>query len=64
MAAGPPATRWAAAVAAAAEAAAADIEIAVQKALADGYRTSDIYSPEFKKADTLQMTQAVIENIG
>lgn len=47
-----------------AEAAAADIEIAVQKALADGYRTADIYSPEFKKADTLQMTQAVIDNIG
>ncbi len=46
-----------------AEAAAVDIENAVKKALADGYRTADLFSDGFKKANTADMTQAVLANI-
>lgn len=46
-----------------AEAAAVDIENAVKKALADGYRTVDLFSDGFKKANTADMTQAVLANI-
>lgn len=45
------------------EAAAINIENAVQKALADGWRTADIYSGGFKKADTNAMNKAVLANI-
>lgn len=43
--------------------AASDIEQAVEKALAQGYRTPDLYKESFKKADTQTMTQAVLDNI-
>ena len=43
--------------------AADDIEQAVEKALAQGYRTPDLYKEGFKKADTQTMTQAVLDNI-
>lgn len=43
--------------------AASDIEQAVEKALAQGYRTPDLYKKGFKKADTQTMTQAVLDNI-
>ena len=43
--------------------AASDIEQAVEKALAQGYRTPDLYKEGFKKADTQTMTQAVLDNI-
>ncbi|WP_455631071.1 3-isopropylmalate dehydrogenase [Megamonas sp.] len=43
--------------------AAGDIEQAVEKALAQGYRTPDLYKEGFKKADTQTMTQAVLDNI-
>ena len=43
--------------------AAGDIEQAVEKALAQGYRTLDLYKEGFKKADTQTMTQAVLDNI-
>ena len=43
--------------------AADDIEQAVDKALAQGYRTLDLYKEGFKKADTKTMTEAVLNNI-
>lgn len=43
--------------------AASDIEQAVEKALAQGYRTPDLYKEGFKKADTQTMTQVVLDNI-
>ncbi|MCH4167571.1 MAG: 3-isopropylmalate dehydrogenase [Megasphaera sp.] len=43
--------------------AAAMIEEAVNKALADGWRTPDLYKDGFKKADTRTMTQVVLRNI-
>lgn len=43
--------------------AADDIEQAVEKALAQGYRTPDLYKEGFKKADTKTMTQTVLANI-
>lgn len=43
--------------------AADDIEQAVDKALAQGYRTADLYKEGFKKADTKMMTKAVLDNI-
>ena len=43
--------------------AASDIEQAVEKALAQGYRTPDLYKEGFKKADTQTMKQAVLDNI-
>ena len=43
--------------------AASDIEQAVEKALAQGYRTPDLYKEGFKKADTETMTTAVLNNI-
>lgn len=43
--------------------AASDIEQAVEKALAQGYRTPDLYKEGFKKADTKTMTQTVLANI-
>ncbi len=45
------------------DAAATDIENAVEKALAAGYRTPDLYKEGFKKADTQTMTKAVLDNI-
>lgn len=39
------------------------IEQAVDKALAQGYRTSDLYKDGFIKADTQAMTEAVLNNI-
>lgn len=45
------------------DAAASDIEQAVEKALAQGYRTPDLYKEGFKKADTETMTTAVLNNI-
>ena len=43
--------------------AADDIEQAVDKALAQGYRTLDLYKEGFKKADTKTMTEAILNNI-
>lgn len=43
--------------------AADDIEQAVEKALAQGYRTPDLYKEGFKKADTKTMTEAILNNI-
>lgn len=43
--------------------AASDIEQAVEKTLAQGYRTPDLYKEGFIKADTSSMTQAVLANI-
>ena len=45
------------------DAAASDFEQAVEKALAQGYRTPDLYKEGFKKADTETMTTAVLNNI-
>lgn len=45
------------------DAAASDIEQAVEKALAQGYRTPDLYKEGFKKADTETITTAVLNNI-
>lgn len=45
------------------DAAASDIEQAVEKALAQGYRTPDLYKEGFKKANTETMTTAVLNNI-
>ncbi|HIX83692.1 MAG TPA: 3-isopropylmalate dehydrogenase [Candidatus Megamonas gallistercoris] len=45
------------------DAAASDIEQAVEKVLAQGYRTPDLYKEGFKKADTETMTTAVLNNI-
>ena len=39
------------------------IEQAVDKALAKGYRTPDLYKEGFIKADTKTMTEAVLNNI-
>ena len=43
--------------------AADDIETAVEKTLAQGYRTPDLYKEGFLKADTAKMTEAVLSNI-
>lgn len=43
--------------------AAQTIEDAVEKTLAQGWRTPDLYKEGFKKADTQSMTQAVLNNI-
>lgn len=43
--------------------AAQTIEAAVEKTLAQGWRTPDLYKEGFKKADTQSMTQAVLDNI-
>lgn len=43
--------------------AATAIEQAVEKTLAQGYRTPDLYKDGFKKADTNSMTEAVLANI-
>ena len=43
--------------------AAKTIEDAVEKTLAQGWRTPDLYKEGFKKADTQTMTQAVLDNI-
>ncbi len=45
------------------EKAADAIEQAVSQALADGYRTPDLYREGFKKVDTAGITQAIIERI-
>ena len=45
------------------DAAAAAIEAAVDKALADGWRTADLYKEGFKKADTHTMTDVVCQYI-
>ena len=45
------------------EKAAQAIETAVDKALAEGWRTADLWHEGFKKADTKTMTQAVIANL-
>ena len=45
------------------EEAAQAIETAVDKALAEGWRTADLWHDGFKKADTKTMTQAVIANL-
>ncbi len=39
------------------------IEAAVDKALADGYRTPDLWKEGFKKANTQEMTQAIIDRL-
>ena len=39
------------------------IENAVDKALAEGWRTADLWHEGFKKANTEDMTKAVIANI-
>ena len=46
-----------------AEEAAKAIETAIDKTLADGFRTADIYSDGFKKVGTAQVTQIIISNI-
>lgn len=43
--------------------AAQTIEDAVEKTLAQGWRTPDLYKEGFKKADTQSMTRAVLDNI-
>ena len=43
--------------------AAQTIEDSVEKTLAQGWRTPDLYKEGFKKADTQSMTQAVLDNI-
>jgi 3-isopropylmalate dehydrogenase len=45
------------------EAAAQSIEIAVEKALQDGYRTADLYRDGFKKVTTTQMAEIIAERI-
>lgn len=45
------------------EAAAQAIEAAVDKALADGYRTPDLWKEGFKKANTQEITQAIIDRL-
>ena len=45
------------------EAAAQAIETAVDKALADGYRTPDLWKDGFNKANTQEMTQAIIDRL-
>ncbi len=45
------------------EEAAQAIEAAVDKALADGYRTPDLWKEGFKKANTQEMTQAIIDRL-
>ncbi|MGL5270904.1 MAG: 3-isopropylmalate dehydrogenase [Selenomonadaceae bacterium] len=45
------------------EVAATAIEQAVEQALNDGYRTSDLCREGFKRADTAAMTKAIIERI-
>ncbi len=39
------------------------IEAAVDKALADGYRTPDLWKEGFKQANTQEMTQAIIDRL-
>ena len=46
------------------DAAADAIEKAVEAALADGYRTPDLYREGFKKVGTAGMTDAVLAHIG
>ncbi|MBR3748135.1 MAG: 3-isopropylmalate dehydrogenase, partial [Selenomonadaceae bacterium] len=43
--------------------AAKSIETAVEKTLADGYRTADIYSDGFKRVGTDEVTEIIIKNI-
>ncbi len=45
------------------EEAAQAIEAAVDKALADGYRTPDLWKEGFKQANTQEMTQAIIDRL-
>jgi 3-isopropylmalate dehydrogenase len=45
------------------DAAAAAIEKAVDAALADGWRTPDLYKEGFKKANTTTMTEAVLGHV-
>ena len=45
------------------DAAADKIEKAVDAALADGWRTPDLYKEGFKKADTQKMTDVIISKI-
>ncbi len=45
------------------EAAARAIEAACDKALADGFRTPDLWQEGFRKADTEQMTRAIVERV-
>ena len=45
------------------EEAACAIEAAVDKALAQGWRTADLWHEGFKKADTVAMTKAVVDNL-
>lgn len=44
--------------------AARDIEMAIEKALEDGYRTGDIWSPGTKMVNTAEMTEEIIKRIG
>ena len=46
-----------------AEEAAKAIESAIDKTLADGYRTADIYSDGFKKIGTAEATEKIIKNL-
>ena len=46
------------------EPAAAMIEQAVDRVLADGYRTADIYQQGFTKVSTDEMRQQVIDRLG
>ena len=45
------------------EKAAQAIEAAVDKTLADGYRTAEIYKDGLKKSNTMEMTQAIVDRI-
>ena len=45
------------------EKAAQAIEAAVDKTLADGYRTAEIYKDGLKKSNTIEMTQAIVDRI-
>lgn len=45
------------------EKAAQAIETAIDKTLADGYRTAEIYKDGLKKVGTIEMTQAIVDRI-
>ena len=45
------------------EDAARAIESAIDKTLADGWRTADIFSDGFKKVGTAQVTEIILNNI-
>lgn len=45
------------------EAAAKAIEAAIDKTLADGWRTADIFTDGFKRVGTAQVTEIICDNL-